>query len=265
MKSAVVSTFFAALLCLCGTTVRAEILAHYSFDQNDYEADPSNRIGANTSLDLLNKAVPVVGVSASEILFSPGIDPSAALGFAADHYDGALGFSSDVNDDRNFATTGQSIFFQLNVQDGATMSLEALEFVSLKTRGGNATGSRVTHTIFVNPAGDPTMDGLAGDFDFLLARAHSHVAPGEAGQSVGDNFTTGRWQADSVDLTSFQDLTGLNTIAIRMHSSEGLDRDFGIDEIVVHGRVSGATAIPEPGGIFALCLASTALYIRRRR
>ncbi|MEO1530361.1 MAG: PEP-CTERM sorting domain-containing protein, partial [Planctomycetota bacterium] len=196
---------------------------------------------------------------------APGIDPTAALGFAADHYDGALGFSTDANNDRAFATTGQTIFFQVNVQDGATLNLEALDFVSLKTRGDNRTGSRVTHTLFVNPTGDPAVDGLAGDFDFLLAQAHSHVATGETGQSFGDNFTTGRWQANTVDLSAFEDLTGVNTIAIRMHASEGLDRDFGIDNIVLRGRVFGATAIPEPSTALVLLLGSSVLFGRRKR
>lgn len=260
----IASAFAFAFLLGC-SHARAEVIAQYTFEGNDYVADPSNRAGANTSLDLLNKAVPVIGVTASEIRFSPGIDPTAALGFAADDYDGALGFSSDVNDDRNFATTGQSIFFQVNVQAGATLNLESLDFDSLKTRGDNATGSRVTHTIFVNPAGDPSADGLAGDFDFLLARAHSHVAPGETGQSFGDNFTTGRWEADTVDLSSFQDLTGVNTFAIRIHSSEGLDRDFGIDNVVLRGQVFGVTAIPEPQALLAFWLGSSAILLRRRR
>ena len=256
------AAFVVLLSCQRG---RAEIIAAYTFDGNDYVADPSNRAGANTSLDLLNKAVPVIGVTSSEIRFSPGIDPTAALGFAADDYDGALGFSSDANDDRGFATTGQAIFFQVNVQAGATLNLESLDFDSLKTRGDNATGSRVTHTIFVNPPGDPSIDGLAGSFDFLLARAHSHVAPGHTGQSFGGNFTTGRWQADTVDLSSFRDLTGVNTFAIRIHADDGLDRDFGIDNIVLRGQVFGVTAIPEPGGLFAMSLVSGAVWLRRRR
>ena len=264
--TAVNSLLIVSLICLSASISQAAVIAQYTFDGNNYEADPSNPAGANTGLDLTNKAFPLVGVTASEIKFSPGIDPSMALGFAADHYDGALGFSTDGNSDRSFITTDQAIFFTVSLAPGVTVDLTSLNFDSLKTRGGNdSSRSSVTHAIFVNPPIDPAINGLAGRFDFLAAKSHEHLQPGQGNaESTGDAFTTGRWEAGPVNLTQFQGLTGVNTFAIRMNSNEALDRDFGIDNIVLMGNV---TTVPEPNALAALLAitAGTTCYRRRPR
>ena len=240
---------------------RAEVVAEFRFEGNDYTPNPNNVIGGNQTLFFESMAGPLTGINVSSLQTSPGLDPTATLGFAANDYDNALGFSTDVNADRNLATTDQTVFFNVDIEAGFQLSLESLEFDSLKTRGANATGSRVTHAIFVNPDGDPSVEGLAGDFDFLLLRNHDHTAAGQGGESIGDAFSTGRWAAGPIDLSPFQDLTDTATIAIRMNSSDGSDRDFGIDNLILRGTV---TAVPEPAMVGPFALAGLWFWRRKR-
>ena len=187
--------------------------------------------------------------------------------FAANDYDGALGFSTDVNADRGFSTTDQTVYFRIDVTSGYALDLQSLEFESLKSRGNNATGSRVTHVVFFDPSGDPAIDGLLGDVDFLAARAHDHFDHGQPqAESTGGDFSTGRWQAGPIDLSSQTGLTGTHTIAIRSYSSDAQDRDFGIDSILLQGTV---TAVPEPSGsiivVLFLVFGATSSFGRHRR
>lgn len=243
------------------------MIAQFEFTGNDYADDAANTTGANTGLDLANSAATIGGVSVTDIMFSPLVDETAALGFAANDYDGALGLSTDVNSDRDFGTADQTIFFRFTVPVGSSVDLDELSFESLKTRGNNATGSRVTHTVFVNPLNNPAIDGLIGDSDFIVAVNHDHEAPPgpddepSDAESTGENFTTGRWQT-TINLTSQTNLTGTNTIAFRSYASEGLDRDFGLDTIVLRGTV---TAVPEPSSCLFVAAMLCAPTIRRRR
>ena len=153
----------------------------------------------------------------------------------------------------------------MTVQSGFILDLHSLSFDSLKTRGNNATGSRVTYSIFVNPAGDPSVDGLVGDVDFVTNLAHDHFAIGQSGaESTGGSFTTGRWSAGPVDLSGNQGLTGSNRLAIRIYGSDGgsADQDFGIDNLILNGQV---TAIPEPTSLGWMLLGAAVLTCRRRR
>ena len=119
----------------------------------------------------------------------------------------------------------------------------------------------MTHAVFVDPSGDPSIDGLVGDVDFLRAVNHDHTGPGESGsESQGGDFTTGRSQVGPIDLTSFQGLTGTHTVAIRSYASDGLDRDFGVDSIVLHGNV---TAVPEPSWLAVLLGVCATDWMRR--
>lgn len=242
----------------------AAVIADFRFDGNTYSVDPSNATGANTGLHLASSVMAQPGIaSVSDLQFSAGLDPTAALGFGATEYNDALGFSTDVNADRNLLTSNQTIYFDIGVQSGYRLNLESLSFDSLKTRAGNDTGSRVTHSIFVNPAGDPSLDGLAGAIDFVQNLAHDHFAPGESGaESTGADFSTGRWATGPVSLTGFGNLTGSNRIAIRLYASEGLDRDFGIDNLVLVGE---AVSVPEPGMVGVLFAISAAMTTVRRR
>ena len=243
--------------------LHADVIAEFSFDGNTYIADPSNADGANTSLNLANGAAAVIGVSSiSDLQFSPNLDADAALGFAAPNYNNALGFSTDVNNDRDFLTASQTVYFDVHVQSGYRLNLDSIQFDSLKTRAGNATGSRVTHSVFVNPLDDPAINGLSGAIDFVTIVAHDHFDPLQAGaESTGPNFSTGRYQVPAIDLSGFQNLTGTNTIAIRLYGSEGSDRDFGIDELIVHGAI----AVPEPSGASLLLATGTLGMLLRRR
>lgn len=249
---------------LSTSQLHADVIASFEFDGNDYTAEPNNTTGFNTNLNLAS-SVSVTGLSLGVLQFSPNLDPTAALGFAADDFDNALGFSTDANDDRNLLTSNQVVYFDIDVDSGYKLGLQSLSFESLKTRGNNATGSRVTYSIFANPAGDPSVDGLIGDLDFVTSLAHDHFADGESGaESTGGSFTTGRWNTGPVDLSQprLQELTGSNRIAIRMYASDGADRDFGIDNLVLNGQV---TAIPEPAGTCLLLLGIAATACRRRR
>lgn len=246
----------------CATSAPADVIADFDFTGNDYVANPSNPAGANTGLNLTSGADAPLGISVSSIQFSDSLDETAALGNWADDYDDALGFSTDANADRDFNAADQVVYFDVAVSLGYRLDLETLDFDSLKTRGDNATGSTVTHTVFINPIGDP-MGGLAGEFPFAATRAHDHSADGQPGaETTGENFSTGRWSAGPIDLTSFRGLSGKNTVAIRMYSSDGSDRDFGIDNIRLSGQV---VAIPEPGAASWLVIGSIAMALRRRR
>jgi hypothetical protein len=245
-------------------SAEAAVIAQFDFDGNNYVADPANPTGANQNLDLTSSAPGIIGVSVSDIQFSPGLDATAALGQWADAYDGALGFSTDVNDDRLLNETDQAVFFRVTLQPGATMSLDALNFDTLKTRGNNATGSRLTYSVFVNPAGDPAVDGLVGNFDPDFQSAHDHFDSGQPGaETTGENFSTGRDSAGPIDLSEFQNLSGTNTFAIRLYGSEDdTDLDFGLDRIILTGSV---TAIPEPTSLAFLSSLTVVSITRRRR
>ena len=240
-------------------TATAAVLADFTFTGNDYTADASN---ANTSVPLnLSSSVTPSGLTIGDIQFSSGLNPLAALGFAADDYDDALGFSTDVNNDRGFATTDQTLFFTVDVQSGRTLNLDTLVFDSLKTRGSNETGSRVTHAVFINPAGSP-QGGLADDADIVFAQSHDHLGIGQPGaESAGPNFSTGRWTIPTIDLSANAGLTGTQTIAIRTYSSDGDDRDFGIDNLRLTGTVS---AVPEPGSLMLMLMLTMFASARQR-
>ncbi|MDV6034176.1 MAG: hypothetical protein F9B45_29595 [Phycisphaera sp. RhM] len=242
------------------------MIAQFDFEGNDYVAEPSNTPGFNTGLNLSSGAS-VLGTSVGQLQFSPGLDPTAALGNWADHYDNALGFSTDVNNDRDFLTADQTVFFQVEVQSGFLLDLESFRFDTLKTRGTNTDDARLTYSVFLNPAGDPSVDGLIGDFDFLPNGngAHDHFADGVAGaETTGPSFSTGRHAVGPIDLSANQNLTGTQTIAIRLYGSagNGNDQDFGIDSLVLRGQV---TAIPEPACTVVLLLGIAASTCRRRR
>ncbi|MCS7468968.1 hypothetical protein NZK35_20130 [Stieleria sp. ICT_E10.1] len=217
----------------------------------------------------LSNSAAVLGTNIGQLQFSPGLDPTAALGSWADHYDNALGFSTDVNNDRNFLTSDQTIFFQVEVQSGFLLDLESLSFETLKTRGSDAAGdtntARLDYTLFLNPAGDPAVDGLIGNTDFVFRNAHDHFADGVFGaETTGPSFSTGRHAVGPIDLSTNQNLTGTQTIAIRLYGSagNGNDQDFGIDNLVLRGQV---TAIPEPACTAMLLLGIAASTCRRRR
>ncbi len=244
--------------------LEADVIARFDFEGNDYTTDTRNPTGFNTGLNLSNSAT-VAGTSISDLQFSRNLDPTAALGFAADDYDNALGFSSDQNDDRSLESSNQVVYFDVNVHVGFKLNLQSLSFDSLKTRGGNANDARVVYSIFVNPEGDPAVDGLLGDTDFLTSVAHDHYAPGQPdAESTGEDFSTGRWNTGPIDLSGRQGLAGINTIAIRLYGSEGgsSDQDFGIDNLILSGEV---TAIPEPACTTVLLLGIAAPTYRRRR
>ncbi|QDV47331.1 hypothetical protein Enr13x_72400 [Stieleria neptunia] len=240
----------------------ADVIARFDFQGNDYTDDPSNTLGANTGLNLSNNAF-VAGTTISDLQFSPNLNPTAALGFGAEAYDDALGFSTDRNDDRSFADTNQAVYFEVDVQIGFRLNLESLSFDSLKTRGTNIDDASVTYSLFVNPAGDPAINGLRGATDFVRNLSHDHYAPGEPqAESTGGSFSTGTWNTGPLDLSDFQGLTGTNTVALRLYGSEGVDQDFGIDNLILSGQV---TAIPEPTGTCVLLLGIAASTYRRRR
>ncbi|WP_197454539.1 hypothetical protein Pla52nx_001246 [Stieleria varia] len=251
------------LLSMLASPTRADVLARFAFDGNNYTDDATNTLGANTGLNLSNDAPAIGGLTVTELLFSPGLDPSAALGFAANDFDNALGFSTDVNSDRDFSLADQTVFFRFSVAPGFAADLETFSFDSLKARGGNTTGARVTHTVFYDPAIDPAVDGLVGDLDFIVSRNHDHTGPGEAGaESTGGNFTAGRWSVDPIDLSSQTGLTGTHTIAIRSYASVGVDQDFGLDNLVLTGTVS---AVPEPSTVFCITALSAGMLCRRKK
>nr|WP_143548354.1 hypothetical protein [Rhodopirellula sp. SM50] len=215
----------------------------------------------------MSNSAAVLGTNIGQLQFSPGLDPTAALGSWADHYDNALGFSTDVNSDRDFSTTDQTAFFQVDVQSGFLLDLESFSFETLKTRGTNTDDARLTYSVFLNPAGDPSVDGLVGDFDFVPSGngAHDHFADGVPGaETTGPSFSTGRLAVGPIDLSANQNLTGTQTIAIRLYGSagNGNDQDFGIDNLVLRGQV---TAIPEPACTAVLLLGIAASTCRRRR
>lgn len=242
----------------------ADVVARFDFEGNDYVADPSNTSASNTGLNLTSSAA-VTGLSIGQLQFSPGLDPTAALGFAADDYDNALGFSTDVNNDRDFLTSDQTVFFQVEVQSGFLLDLESFSFETLKTRGTNPDDARLTYSVFLNPAGDPAVDGLIGDLDFVHNDAHDHYADGVSGaETTGLSFTTGRHAVGPIDWSANQSLTGTQTIAIRLYASAGNanDQDFGIDSLILRGQV---TAIPEPGTALALMLLFDAVAMVRRK
>ena len=265
---------FAACLVICLVCVgsaRAEIIARFDFEGNDYTANAANLSGANTNLNLTS-SVSVTGVTVGQLGFSPGLDATASLGFAADQFDNALGFSNDVNNDRSFISTNQAVFFRFDVEPGFTVDLESIQFDSLKTRGPQTEqGARVTYAVFVNPATDPAVTGLMTDFNFLSpSRSHTHFHdndPPSSSGSRGASFSTGRLSVDPFDASAHQGLSGTNTIAIRLFSDEDpdsvldQDRDFGIDNLVLTGTV---TAIPEPSVFSALFASVCCLACRRR-
>ncbi|WP_182865559.1 hypothetical protein [Stieleria mannarensis] len=242
----------------------ADVIARFEFQGNDYTTETSNPSGFNTGLNLSNNAS-VAGVTVSDLQFSRNLDPTAALGFAADDYDDALGFSTDENDDRSLEFTNQVVYFDVNVHVGFRLNLQSISFDSLKTRGANTDDARVTYSLFVNPAGDPAVDGLLGDTDFLTNVAHDHGAAGDTeAESTGEDFSTGRWNTGPIDLSGVQAVAGVNTIALRLYGSEGAtsDQDFGIDNLVLSGQV---TAIPEPATTTVLLVSIAAASYRRRR
>ncbi|WP_167546589.1 PEP-CTERM sorting domain-containing protein [Stieleria maiorica] len=257
----------ACLFCLVigwSQMAQADVIARFEFEGNDYTTETSNPSGFNTGLNL-SSSVSNAGVTVSELQFSRNLDPTAALGFAADDYDNALGFSTDENDDRSLEFTNQVVYFDVNVHVGFRLNLQSISFDSLKTRGTNTSGARVTYSLFVNPEGDPAVDGLLGDTDFLTNVAHDHHAPGEAGaESTGEDFSTGRWNTGPIDLNGVQAAAGTNTFALRLYGSEGAtsDQDFGIDNLILSGQV---TAIPEPATTAVILLSITAASWRRRR
>lgn len=249
-----------------GSRCRAEVIAQFDFDGNNYVVDTANPLGSNTGLQLSGD-LGLAGIAVTQLQFSPGLDPTAALGFGAADYNNALGFSTDVNNDRDFLTADQTVFFQVEVQSGFLLDLESFRFDTLKTRGTNTDDARLTYSVFLNPAGDPSVDGLIGDFDFLPNGngAHDHFADGVAGaETTGPSFSTGRHAVGPIDLSANQNLTGTQTIAIRLYGSagNGNDQDFGIDNLVLRGQV---TAIPEPACTAVLLLGIAASTCRRRR
>lgn len=266
MRNSCVPIIVIALVLGVGShrKTHGDTIASFQFEGNTYTEDPSNNPGFNVGLNLSNSALPLGGILAvSDLRFSPNLDPTAGLGFGAPQYNDALGLSANANSDFGLLTTSQTVYFDVDIQSGFRLNLESLNFDSLKTRAGNARGSRVTHSIFVNPVGDPSVDGLEGDFDFIQNVAHDHFATGEAGaESTGPSFSTGRWSAGPIGLSSFQNLTGTTRVAIRLYSDEQLNRDFGLDNIVLSGN---AVAIPEPGSFFALAFFASGVAFRRRR
>jgi hypothetical protein len=153
----------------------------------------------------------------------------------------------------------------MDVVPGYRLDLESLSFDSLKSRGFEPQAARVSYAVFINPAGDPSVDGLLGDFDFVYNSADDHGAPGTFGaETVGASFSTGRWTLSVPEspLNAQQNLTGTQTIAIGLYGSPGVDQDFGIDNLLVTGQLS---AIPEPGCVAVLLFAIAVMAGRRRR
>ncbi len=248
------------------STASAAVVAKFSFTGSNYThtpgADPdaptsSGVRGTNTVLDLKNSADPDEAILAvSDIKTSAALDLTAGLSALANDYDGALGFSRALHSDTLFDGTDQTIFFTITVAPGKALELTAIRLTSLKSRGTNATGARTTHSVFINPNGDPA-SGLINQADMAINYGQNHFAVGEAGaNTTGPDNSTGRHPLPGLLPTQaaqgvlvpnaaqpvHTNLTGTVTIAIRTYGVDAAD--WGLDEIEVEGTLSDAIPIP---------------------
>ena len=273
------------------SSAQAAVLAQFEFTGNDYSARQSDgsfgpQMVGSTSLN--NSAANTGGFTTSGLGLSSGLqvdwspnssgNPNSTTG----PFDDTLGIrSADAttinggpngpysiparNTDRSFNTTDQTVFFTVTVNPGFELNLTNLTFDSLNSRGSGTSTARVTHSFFVNPSEDPSVNGLAGVTP-LANSSHDHGAVGGVGvggsalESEGGDFSVGTFNVN-YDLTgaAFQGLTGTQTFAIRLYNNQA--RDFGMDNIILNGDV---VPVPEPSSFLLTGLAGLALLRRRR-